>query len=316
MVRRPDLTAALCLLLLSGLGLAQTMLPADPSRSVRISGRVVSPDGQPSNFGVGVGEIVPDGLRDWTQLSPDPSTGVFTFYGRPGTKYRFFLGAAYSTPRITADTASGKDVDLGDIVWRNSCPVGAPQPRQVPEPSVSARRLLDEMIIEPQTPPLPRGVYSDGTTVRVGSPLALPPSSYRDSSGMTAADSRVIPDLPPCWRGPSLDRPDEWRASGMVEFFSHPFRLESFVGMDGKVRSLRVVRYIPGHTETEIREEVGKIWLGGFSEVMGSITWSEGNFWNVEVSVEYDDGKRTAFLTDGAHVEVEDRQGKYWFMLH
>jgi hypothetical protein len=36
-----------CLAILTGSGMAQTMLPADPTKSVRISGRLVSPSGDP-----------------------------------------------------------------------------------------------------------------------------------------------------------------------------------------------------------------------------------------------------------------------------
>jgi len=308
MVRRPEVTAALFVLFLNAFGLAQTILPADPTRSVRISGRLVTSDGHPIDFSVQVGEIMPDGLRDSTSLESDSSSGVFTFLGQAGTRYRFLVGNGRSTPPKTADTASGKDIDLGDMVLA-FCPAVASHTRQVPALGASARRLLDEMVIEPQNPLVPRDVSVNGGPRAL--PFSLPPSKYRDSSGMTATESRIVPALPPCWSGPSLDRPKEWESSGMVDFHD-PFRLESF--FDGKVRSLRVVRYYPGTPESKIREEVGKIWLGLFSYVTSSITWDEGNFWNVEVFVEYDDGKRTAILTDGAHAEVEDRRGKYWFM--
>jgi hypothetical protein len=35
---------------------------------------------------------------------------------------------------------------------------------------------------------------------------------------------------------------------------------------------------------------------------------------NVEASIEFEDGKRSSLVTDGGHVRVQDRTGKYWFM--
>jgi hypothetical protein len=41
--------------------------------------------------------------------------------------------------------------------------------------------------------------------------------------------------------------------------------------------------------------------------------WAEVTLWNIEASVEYEDGKRALVLTDGWHIEVQDREGKQWF---
>jgi hypothetical protein len=36
--------------------------------------------------------------------------------------------------------------------------------------------------------------------------------------------------------------------------------------------------------------------------------------WNIRATVEYEDGKKSTMLTDGLHVQVQDREGKYWYM--
>ena len=80
--------------------------------------------------------------------------------------------------------------------------------------------------------------------------------------------------------------------------------VESFVG--GEVKVIRVVGYDPKLMPSQIREEVRKVWLGVFWFAGSSIMWSE---------VEYEDGKRSSILMDGwVHVQVEDREGKYWFI--
>jgi len=38
------------------------------------------------------------------------------------------------------------------------------------------------------------------------------------------------------------------------------------------------------------------------------------NVWNIEASLEYDDGKRATTLMDAIHVEVKDRDGNCGFI--
>lgn len=94
--------------------------------------------------------------------------------------------------------------------------------------------------------------------------------------------------------------------------FDRYLTVESFVG--GKVELIRVVHYDPRLTPPQIRDEVRKVWLGIFWFATSSIMWDEGNSWNIAASVEYEDGQRTLILTDGGHVQVQDREGKYWFI--
>ena len=72
----------------------------------------------------------------------------------------------------------------------------------------------------------------------------------------------------------------------------HLVTVESFVG--GKVKLIRVVRYDSKLTPSQIENEVRGAWLGAFSGANATILWDEGNDWNVQASVEYEDGKRTS----------------------
>jgi hypothetical protein len=153
---------------------------------------------------------------------------------------------------------------------------------------------LEQIIIEPQKP----------ISERVGIPLTQPNPGYVNSSAFV--------ELPPCWSGPSLDRRAEWEALQNVYFFDRYLSVESFVG--GKVKSIHVVRYDPRLTPFQIREEVQRVWLGVFWTASSFIGWAEGSIWNIDASVEYEDGKRSSLITDGGHVRVQDREGKYWFI--
>jgi len=95
--------------------------------------------------------------------------------------------------------------------------------------------------------------------------------------------------------------------------FDHFLSIESFVG--GRVKSIHVVRYDSQLTMSQIREEVQKVWLSVFADAAAAIGWSEGNGWNIEASIEYEDGKHSSIPMDGwIHVQVQDHQGKYWFV--
>jgi hypothetical protein len=87
----------------------------------------------------------------------------------------------------------------------------------------------------------------------------------------------------------------------------------SFLGGEVKVKAIRVVRYDPKLTPSLIRDEVLRVWLAIFSGAYSQVMWSKGNPWNIEASVEYEDGKRTSILMDGLHVQFQDRAGKYWY---
>ncbi len=88
--------------------------------------------------------------------------------------------------------------------------------------------------------------------------------------------------------------------------------IEEFIG--GKVKEVRVVRYDPGLTPDQIRDEVSKVWLGIFQYATCQIEWDEGTLWNILARVKYEDGRKSSILTDGGHVQVQDREGKYGYM--
>lgn len=75
-----------------------------------------------------------------------------------------------------------------------------------------------------------------------------------------------------------------------------------------------MVRYDPKLTPAQIRHEIRKTWLGLFDAASPSVWWQEPNSWNVEASVEYDDGKHATMLMDGSHVAFQDQYGFCQFM--
>lgn len=278
--------------------IAQATLAAGPQLSVRISGRVVLPGGQPVGFHVRMAEVAPDGLKDEVATQADGQKGLFTFIGKPGTTYRIYLGSMYKTPPRTVDTGAGDDVDIGDLVLEYCPPTAGYRipPKPPVSPQLAGDLQLDQIYVEPQQPSPVRGGNSFF--------LSLPPSKFPESP------NRV--ELPQCWSGPSLDRREEWERLPIVQF-DHWLSIESFVG--GRVKAIRVVGYNPALSPSEIKQEVRSVWLGQFWNVSSVIGWSEGNLWNIKASVEYEDGKRSSILMDGwIHVQVEDRDGKYWYI--
>lgn len=282
---------AFCATVLFGIALAQT--PAnEPTKTVRISGRLVFPDGNPVSFGIRMARIDPDGFKD-EGTAITGRDGRFSFMAAPGRKYRISLAAGgMKTPPKTVDTTSGKDVDVGDMIFEY-CPAVS---RSIPKPPATSDLLGDlrpeQIVIEPQQAAHPYRPVAD-----------LPPAHFKPNNTV---------ELPPCWSGPSLDKRSEWESLFTVSF-DRFITVESFVG--SKVKVIRVVGHDPGLTPSQIRDEVRKVWLGVFRLAASHISWSEMNSWNIHASVEHEDGKRTAILMDGwIHVQVEDREGKYWFI--
>ena len=263
-----------------------------PAGSVRISGRLVFPDGTPVSYGVRMTPLDSDGpAKDVVAVAG--RDGRFTFTALPGHKYRIGLAdRGRKTPPKTVDTISGQDIDLGDMVFESCPPMTMKNPQPPPAAALVGDLKPEQIVIEPQQ------------TGNVYRPVPKPPpSDFKPDNAV---------DLPPCWSGPSLDRRSEWESFPMVSF-DHYLTVESFVG--GKVKWIRVLHYDPRLTPPQIRDEVRKAWLGVFWFAAGSIIWSEANFWNLEASVEYEDGKRSSITMDGGtHVQVEDREGKFWFI--
>jgi hypothetical protein len=289
MVGRIGVAVFVCSAVIGGAGLAQPA-PGGHIKLVRVSGRVIFPGGDPVSTYVRFAQIEPGGLRDEQSAGTDAS-GIFTFLVAPGKQYRVYLGGGYKTPPKTVDTAGGEDVSVGDMVFEQCGPSGFALPKAPKSVDLAGNLKLEQIVVEPQN------LWND---LQPRPPAPVGP------------ESNDIVELPPCWSGPSLDRRAEWEALPEV-MFGRYLSVESFVG--GSVKSIRVVRYDPRLTPSQIREEVRKAWLGVFWNPASSIRWAEGNPWNIEASVEYEDGKRGSILMDGwTHVAVQDRDGKYWYI--
>lgn len=221
--------------------------------------------------------------------------GVFSFMVPGGPQYRISLGSGMKTAPKVVDTASGKDTDLGDMVFER-CPTSDFAIPKAPATAPMTGKLrLDQILIEPQQTP------SDGKSFWSMEAPKPPPYKY------------VEP--PRCWSGfSSADRRAEWEGVGVDSLmFDRYLSIEEFMG--GQVKSIHVLQHAPALTPEQIREEVRKVWLGLFWNAASSIMWSEENRWNIAASVEFEDGRRTSLVLDaGVHVQVEDRAGHYWYL--
>ncbi len=260
-----NLVVSVCAAVLIFTVSAQTPRDA-PARSVRVSGRVVPPNGGSVVIEVHFARVVSDGLMDARKVTPG-SDGLFSFLAAPNQHYRFAVLPGRLTQERMIDTGSGQDVDLGILVLKWGQPLDAS--------SLPGDLTPEQIVIEPQ--PAGSGFPT----------LSLPRTGLEPKTPEEALRSEVHLD--------------------------HPVTVEAFVG--GKVKLIRVVRYDPELTPSQVKNEVRGAWLGAFSGASGMILWDEGNRWNIQASVEYEDGKRTSILIDGwCHVQVEDREGKYWFL--
>jgi hypothetical protein len=57
-----------------------------------------------------------------------------------------------------------------------------------------------------------------------------------------------------------------------------------------------------------------KVWQGSVDGEDCRILWSEVRYWSIESSLEFEDGKRGEFITDGIHIALRDHGGKTWFL--
>lgn len=253
-------------------------------RTVRISGRLVVPDGHPAvTESIGIVRITSDGFKDYRQTLSG-TDGRFVFTVARGYQYRIatVLG---KTTRKTVDTRTGKDVDLGDLTFER-CPPAPIRQRHPPSKDLSGNLKPEQIVID-----------KPGD---IPTRISFPPSGR----------NRLY-EPPLCWSGPSLDRRWEWEDAGGVSFAQY-LSVESFAG--GKVKLLKVTRTSSQLTQEQIRKEVRKVWLGVFFDAAAQIGWSEASFWNVEASIEFEDGRKGLLLTDGGHVCIQDHDGRRWFM--
>src|SRR5437879_2260326 len=78
-----------------------------PVSAVRISGRLVSPDGRPVSFSVQLSRSDDHRIEKTASAEED---GIFSFIVPAGQKYRISLGSGMKTASKVVDTASGKDI--------------------------------------------------------------------------------------------------------------------------------------------------------------------------------------------------------------
>ena len=290
-----------------------------------ISGRLLYPDGDPLGFASV--RLKPADARD-SRPPIDIQTdwnGVFAFHAvQPGRYKLQFLIGGFKAP-YPIDVTAGKDIDIG-VVTLERCPafgdLAAPgRPASAP---LRGDLKLEQIVIEAREP-------DDGNW------------GTMDLPGLDAANTAF--EEPACWPGMvSLNRREEWEGLCQI-YFTDYVSIEAFLGhdtlfggkgfqlpkpafgwepfakaeaipADRKVRAIRVtrVRSDPPLTPAQIKQEVRRVWLGVFWDASCYLGWAEGNFWNIQASVEYEDGERASLLTDGGHVQVQDRQGKYWFI--
>ena len=282
---------AIIAVLLPVAGLAQST-PDKPAESVRITGRVVFPDGNPVSVPVTIARIEGGFLTHGSSVITDVD-GVFSLVVEPGYQYRIHLRGYGIKNQRTADTTSGKDLDVGDLVFEKCAIVGPLMGKPSTAHDLVGDLKLDQIIIDPQ---------NEWWSAK----MDLPESTYTESVG----PGKDV-DLPPCWTAPSLENRKYWEPWPMI-MLDRPVSIESFVG--GTAKAIRVQQYDPALTPSQIRDEVRKVWLGLFTEAYSSIMWSEMNRWNIKASVELEDGGHTWIMMDGFHVQVQDREGKYWFI--
>jgi hypothetical protein len=275
--------------------------PEEPIKSVHISRRVIFPVGDgKSGFNVRIARIEPSGAVPLPPVLTD-SSGEFTLLGDPGATYRISLGPGIKTPAKTVRIVDEQDIDVGDMVLEKCTDIrGAYAEPPSSPPKLVGNLKLEQIVIEPQ--------HMSGNSAELSTWTRLPSPVVPSTNGV---GSNASVEFPQCWSGPTLARREEWE--GLCEVsFNQFFSIEDFVG--GKVKTIRVVRHDPRLSADQIKEELRKVWLGIFHYATCQIEWDEGTFWNIRATVEYEDGRKSSILTDGLHVQVQDREGKYWFM--
>jgi hypothetical protein len=218
-------------------------------------------------------------------LDRDDATAPMTFTTRYDGWFHFPVypkkyklaapGVPFKILPPTIDVGSGDVAEIGDIVV---------------QPDVTTDLKLEQIIVDPlvikNNVPKP---FSLGLT-----PLSVTPLF----TGREISNQRPEPSSPTC--GVHSDRYQT---------------VQAFLG--GKVKAIRVVRFL-GSSETkpaEIQSRIMEVWLGVFRSAYCFMAWSEVTSWNLEASVEYEDGKRSSLLMDGwIHVQVKDREGRLWFL--
>jgi hypothetical protein len=102
---------------------------------------------------------------------------------------------------------------------------------------------------------------------------------------------------------------------GGYRILEHPTTVGEFEGEN--VKLIRVVGFASSPaapTTKDIQKELLKVWQGKFQTVYCYVPWDEGASWFVKAEVEFEDGRRSALITDGVHVALQDHGGKGWYL--
>ena len=262
-----------------------------------VSGRVVSAAGAPL-------ANVPLTLHDqpccFTSLARDRETktnadGRFQFAPMRAGEYiltLWALGVRMDPKPI--DARAGRNIGIGS--WRlEACQPMAPRAiRPLPKPPVLKP---ERIIVEPKV--LAANSSPINEKAKKGLPACCCPGKVIESS----TDPAIF----------DMDRYSEFTFA-----FKPDISVARFYGAN--VKAIRVTRVYDqsrrGGTASlaEIRAQVLKVWNGTFSSASPRIDWAEGNEWNIEAAVEYEDGTSRSLVTDGMHVEVESEPGRHWFL--
>ena len=288
--------------LLHDAGLLATTAPAqskpDESVSFHITGHVLTSAGKP----VEDANVHLKGLGFDQPFQEDLSSnseGAFSFSIHLLGRYRISPGSGFKGNSKIIDVTIPMDGDSGNFTFeRCPAPVEATTQSYKAEPDLVGDLTLNQIVID-APPPTNRDP-----------PTLTPP---QPSSESLKADADA--EDPQCWFGlASLANRADWQHLSNVNL-TNWVSVEAFVG--GRVNAIHVIHLSSSSrlTPDEIREQVRRVWLGSFRDAATSIGWSEGNPWNIEARVEFDDGKQASIWTDSSgHVQFQDREGKYWFV--
>ncbi len=262
-----------------------------------ISGRIVSATGVPL---ANVSLTLHDQPCCRTSLGADRetktnATGRFQFAPMRAGEYILTLRAAgvRMDPK-PIDARNGRNINIGE--WRlEACQPMAP--RTMRSLSKSPALKPEQIIVEPKV------LAENSSPIKEKAKRALEPCCCPGKVIESPADPAIF----------DMDTYSEYTFA-----FKPDISIARFYG--AKVKAIRVTRFHYQFWQggavslAEIRAQVLKVWNGTFSYASPQINWAEGNEWNIEASVEYEDGTNRSLVTDGSHVEVQSQDGRHWLL--